>query len=615
MARLLLLSVCAALGACSDPPPAPRVERVDITNHLGPGGAADDVARTRAGLQSVLSDARDAWTIPVGGRAAWTLEPRAGEALDLSSAGALLVPKGPPAEGRVRLTLKGAGPVEFLFSTEVDLAQSPRAWIPWSLSGIVVREPLTIEMRADWIGAAPAGAENVRAAFELPRIARAAAPARAGAPNVLLITVDTLRPDRLGCYGYARPTSPNLDALAARGVRFESAYSSAPWTLPSYGSLFTGRLPGEHRAGIVTEREALYGTDTDSTSNATEVLRPDLATLAEAFAGGGWSTAMFQNNPYLSRAAGLERGFQRYVSYGSNARNGVDLALAWIEDRKGPWMLVLHLMDPHFPYAPPAPFDQRFAGRDVGTLENWPPDLAALRKERPSDEVARLSSDLYDGEIAFTDAEIGRLLGMLETKGIGKDTIVVLHSDHGEEFWEHGGCDHGHAQHEELLRVPLVVAWPGRVPEGRVVEPRVRALDLYATLLDLAGLPVPEDVESRSLKPLFDAGGDPRQVIAEAVHAGRREMKAILRGPLKLVARGADENRLYSLDDDPAERIDLAPARAQEVETLRRFLSTHHARSKEAAKHARELELDAEARARMGAIGYGGTAAPARRDR
>src|SRR5690606_14689244 len=116
-----------------------------------------------------------------------------------------------------------------------------------------------------------------------------------------------------------------------------------------------------------------------------------------------------------------------------------------------------------------------------------------------SDEVAQLSSDLYDGEIAFTDQQIGRLLDALGERGQLANTIVVLHSDHGEEFWEHGSCDHGHAQNEELLRVPLVIAWPERVPAGRVVESRVRALDLYATLLELAGIPSPDRVDSSTL--------------------------------------------------------------------------------------------------------------------
>jgi len=602
--RVLALLVLMFVAGCSDPVAPPAIERVELTAPATRSDARADVLRERAGDARVLSDARDAWTIPIGGRA--TIELGRYDAPDFGSAAGVVIPPGGPRTGFLKLECRVEGPGNFTWTTEFDLA-APDAH--WSSTRVTVPRPVAsgrIELTASWVGTPPPGAEKVRAAFEIPRGVRAKPVAPRGAPNVLVVTVDTLRPDRLGCYGYARPTSPRIDQLAARGTRFANAYSSAPWTLPSYGSLFTGLYPGEHRAGVVTERDALFGRDEDAPAKTTtEVLRADVATLAEHFERAGFGTAMFHNNPYLSRATGLERGFQRYVMYGSNAQNGVDRALSWIEDQgSAPWFGVLHLMDPHFPYAPPAPFDEQFAGRSVESIPEWPPNLAALRAGRPSDEIAQLSSDLYDGEIAFTDQQIGRLLDEIDKRGTLANTIVVLHSDHGEEFWEHGSCDHGHAQNEEVLRVPLVIAWPDHVPAGRVVESRVRALDLFATLLELAGIPSPNPVDATTLVPLFESTGAARPVIAEAVHAGRREIKAILRDNVKLVVRGATEIDYFGLAQDPGERANLAPTHPEHVEALRKSLLDHHARALEAGKKARALEFDEATRSKIRDLGY-----------
>ncbi len=602
-----VLFALAALGACSDPPAVLPVERVAVE---APALSADDAAelvRERTGVARIGSDARDAWTVAVGETVSVELPWRAGTLATIESAASVLVDRGGPRAGRVRLALGPKGGGDPWWSREFDLADDARSWRPVTHKVAGTGDRLPMELRAAWVGEPPSGAEKVRGAFELPVQARKRPGVRAGTPNVLLITVDTLRPDRLGCYGYGKPTSPHIDALAARGARFAITYSSAPWTLPSYGSLFTGLLPCAHRAGVVTERDALFGTDMDAPAKrTTELLRADLTTLAERFSSAGFATAMFHNNPYLSRESGLERGFERYVAYGSNAKNGVDVALDWIDDVRGaPWLCVVHLMDPHFPYAPPAPFDERFAGRKFESIPDWRPNLDTLRAGRPSDDVARLLSDLYDGEIAFTDDQIGRLLDELRQRDLADDTIVVLHSDHGEEFWEHGSCDHGHAQHEELLRVPLVIAWPGHVPSGHVAEDRVRALDLHATLLELCGLPVPGDIESRSLVPLFKAREAPRRAIAEAVQRGDREIKAAIDGPHKLVVRGAQES-VYDLDRDPGELSALAVPDAQAVARLRTLLREHRKCSDDGAKRARALELDADKRAAIQRLGYGG---------
>lgn len=604
--RRTSIALIALLVGCSDSSSlsvVPVIERVEVVARPPRADARADMLRERNGEERILSDARDAWTIPIGSRA--VIEFGHYDAPDLSTAAAIFVLPGGPTEGRVRFVLHAEGPATFDWNTELDVGDANAVW---STMGLTTPKPFDggrVEMSAEWVGTSPPNADLVRAAFMLPSGAHQVPVARKNGPNVLVITVDTLRSDRLGCYGYSRATSPNIDRLAARGTRFANAYSSAPWTLPSYGSLFTGLLPGMHRAGVVPERDALFGQDIDRPKKiTTDLLCAKVPTLAEQFAAAGFATVMFHNNHYLSRGTGLERGFERYVHYESNAANGVDLASKWISNHEGArWFAVVHLMDPHFPYAPPAPFDQQFAGVEVTQVPNWPPDLGALRKGKPSDEIAKLSSDLYDGEIAFTDQQIGRLLDELEKRGELANTIVVLHSDHGEEFWEHGSCDHGVTQNEEVLRVPVVIVWPENVPAGRVVEERVRALDLFATLLDLTGLRVPDGVESRTLRPLFTGSEVPRRAIAEAVHDGAREIKAVFDGLTKLVQRGADVN-VFDLAQDSTASMPTSGVDAKRIEELRAILSAHHRRSLEAAECSKSLEFDDATRARLKGIGY-----------
>src|SRR5262249_1070014 len=151
-----------------------------------------------------------------------------------------------------------------------------------------------------------------------------------------------------------------------------------------------------------------------------------------------------------------------YTSYQYTAQTGADLALEWISGcRGGRWFAFVHMIDPHWPYAPPAPYDTQFAKHAIDDLKDWPPELNALRAHVPDDEMKAELIDEYDGEIAFADAQIGRILDALEKQGLLENTLVVFHSDHGEEFWEHGSCDHGHTQYDELLHVPFALVMPG----------------------------------------------------------------------------------------------------------------------------------------------------------
>ncbi len=292
------------------------------------------------------------------------------------------------------------------------------------------------------------------------------APRKVAPRRVLLVYIDTLRADHLGAYGYGRDTTPWVDAVGARGAVHEQAWSVAPWTLPAYRSSISGRRPTGWTHG---------------------------PTLGERLREHGVATGALAANLYLSDAFGGARGFGMHrVEHLAPADAQVDRAIAWLDqhgDRDA--LLLLHFMDPHLPYEEPEPFRSKFAG---------PAPLSWRAGDRFLREAVRAPSaaskgwivDRYDNNIAFVDAQLARLQPHLRD-----DDLVVIYSDHGEEFWDHGGFEHGHSLHQELVQVPLVIAGPGVTP-GRLDAP-VSLLDITPTVLDWYGLDVPADLDGRSL--------------------------------------------------------------------------------------------------------------------
>jgi len=283
--------------------------------------------------------------------------------------------------------------------------------------------------------------------------------AATSAPNVVLVTIDTLRADRVGAYGHAAAETPTIDRLAREGVLVEDAVVQVPQTRPSHASIFTGRYPYEH--GI--------------RDNYSTPLAPGTPTLASILRQHGWDTAAFIGAYPVSRPSGLDRGFAvfddpfaagdattREARTERRAKEVVDKALAWlVRPRSGPFFAWLHLFDPHAPYEAPAPFGPRHARSP------------------------------YDGEVAYADAQVGRVLAWLDEKGLRRRTLVVVTSDHGEGLGEHGEDEHMFFVYDSTLRVPLVFSWPGRLPAGARVRGQFRSVDLLATVLELAGAPAP----------------------------------------------------------------------------------------------------------------------------
>lgn len=415
------------------------------------------------------------------------------------------------------------------------------------------------------------GAPVVRASVER----RAAVP-----PNVLLVLIDTLRPDHLGAYGYARRTSPFIDDLAADGVVFENALSQAPWTLPAVLSLMTSRYPCD--LGV------------PSPSEARSQLPPDSVTLAERFRAAGYRTLALSDHRAIDAPA-FGRGFEHFESL----PRGPFGDWGWIETDERvvleawerliapadsrPTFAYLHLYYPHAPYEPPAPFDAVF-GR--GALFMRPGSRAGV-------------INLYDGEILRTDALLARLLpAFWRLRPAPADTVTALVSDHGEAFWEHGRLGHGHSMHNELLRILFALHAPGRVPPGLRLAELAQTVDVGPTLLDVAGLDPVADPGLRGV-PLLARGLAtslaPRWVLSESPVQGP-QTRAIQTRTIKVI-RSGDAAVAYDLLADPGEQQALDLARVPGSAALDSILAATRLASRPAAMHPEQREA-------LEALGY-----------
>ena len=429
--------------------------------------------------------------------------------------------------------------------------------------------------------------------------------------TVVLIVVDTLRADHLGLYGHDRPTTPELDQWARKGVVFERAFAPSPWTLPSFGSIFTGRLPSEHRAGSFGRRRG------DKTPRRRRFLKlhNTVPTLAEDLAHAGWRTGAFVNNTFLHSRFGLDRGFQSYDYREANNRKlrradeVVEDALKWLDkvpEKEQRTFLTVHLFDPHLNYDPPPPFKGRFGGPPSETGASDFPDLKALRARiRDNKEIAwpelRM---LYDEEIAFVDEQIGRLLAGIAERGLWERALVLFTADHGEEFFDHGGFEHGHSFYNEVLRVPLVLWGPGIEP-GRSTR-LVSLIDLYPTVLQALRLEAPDDLTGRSFWPATTDSdvetGEPLLISERNLYG--RPQRALIRWPYKLVEHlRTGRTELYDLGSDPEELSDLSNSRPALTAELSDLLEQALVTAAELPDDT-EAELDETALENLRSLGY-----------
>jgi len=375
-------------------------------------------------------------------------------------------------------------------------------------------------------------------------------------PNVLLISIDSLRADRLGCYGNPRDTSPRIDALARRGVLFTNAWSTTSWTLPAHVSLLSGRSLLGH--GV---REA-------------RMIPASVPMLAEVMRSMGYQTAAFVSAPWLSSRFGFDRGFDLYDDFSvpftpdreSRMRAQATLSAPllapaiekWLrQTAKPPFFLFLHYFDVHYDYSPPAPYDSMFDpsydGPITGKRFHADPRIRPGMAKRDLDHLLAL----YDGEIRFTDDHIGRVLDLMQELGFLESTFIVLTADHGDEFFEHGGKGHHRTLYEEVLRVPLILSWPGRLAEGLMVEEPVSIVDVLPTILATLGQAPPKGAEGISLIPAA-TGRRPlptRALVSELyVKQNINLQVAVRRGDSKLIqSLNFPRRELYDLASDPGE--------------------------------------------------------------
>jgi choline-sulfatase len=404
------------------------------------------------------------------------------------------------------------------------------------------------------------------------------------ARHLVLVTIDTLRADRLSCYGSRTVATPHLDAIAAAGALAQDASVQAPLTRPSHVTILTGRYPAEH--GI--------------RDNVAPALAPEVPTLAERLKAQGFATAAFVSSIVLSRQSGLARGFD---TYSDRFEAGVDdarflntiqrrgdgptsEAIAWLETQASARTFVwLHLYDPHDPYEPPEPFATRYP-------------------EQP-----------YDGEVAFADELVGRLDAALERLGRRRDTLLVVTSDHGEGLGDHGEAVHGFFVYESTLAVPLVLRGPG-IPAGTRLATTTRSVDLVPTVLDLLGNPPDpsQKLSGRSLAaPLRGGPALPDEAtyaesLTPLLHFGWSDLRALREGRFKYIA--APRPELFDLKDDPGETRNIVATRPAKAEALRAALARRLTVERTtAAAPSAAAAIPPELLEQLGALGYvgGGT--------
>jgi arylsulfatase A-like enzyme/Flp pilus assembly protein TadD len=396
--------------------------------------------------------------------------------------------------------------------------------------------------------------------------------------NVVVITIDTLRADHLGCYGYKQIRTPNIDALAAEGARLERAYTPVPVTLPAHTAIFTGTYP------------TLSGMH-DFSGNK---LNPSQPTLASVLKQQGYATGAVIGSAVLDSRFGLNQGFDFYYDHFDFSRlqesnleemerpgNVVaDVALDWLgKNHKSKFLLWMHLYDPHYPYRPPAPYSEQYKDR------------------------------LYDGEIAFADAQVGRLITYLKAKGLYGNTLIVLTGDHGESLGEHGEKTHGFFIYNATLHVPVILHLPGAAAAKTVPE-LVSLTDLMPTVLQALKVEVPAKVQGHSLLALLTTkkDGDPRNLYAETflprLHFNWSELRSVETEKYQFIE--APKPELYDLAADPGETRNLyAEKKAVSGELQARLgaLVREYSADQELAQ---KTGLDPALMERLKSLGYAG---------
>lgn len=615
---LSLLTLSLAASACRHPGLAGAWERLDLTaleprvevSPFGPGGpqpyrslvaylgAAEVRDLTRvppntfavyphqsAGQVAALEQAaasRLAWRLSLGGEPRFSATP--------------LVDDQAPCACTFRMGVRAGGVVTELYRFAPQRPPPPApAAVEADLSPWAGQE---VEVLLEVDG--PAGGEARWGSPEVWSRRPAPAPQALGHPNVLLIGIDTLRADHVGAFrrgdepAWKGPTlTPAIDRLADSSDVWLDAYSTFNSTNPSFASILTGLYGKNH--GVYDLKTPLPAAHT---------------TLAEVFHGAGYATLAVISASHLGdHNSGLAQGFDRMVepTEHSAAERSVETAMDWIADGRRPFFVWLHLFDPHTPHTPPQPYASGFrpaTPSGLGPVASWIP----FRNPGPvvyDQPVLAGNSDLYAGEVAYTDHQIGRLLDFLASRGLLADTVVALVADHGENLGEHGLLDRHVGLWETTTHVPLLIHWPGKNRPGRRLPGLVQTIDLFPTLLDAAGLAAPES-DGSDLRRLTGEGhtGRPAVFSEHSNHLGARVRIA---AHCLMRSRGIPEipdgTHLFALGPDPGEEHDLA-GQGLEIEAQLSRVLDHWLGDRRPAPAAPSRQLTPEETERLRSLGY-----------
>jgi arylsulfatase A-like enzyme len=548
---------------------------------------------------------------PAGGEDHLVL--RSGESLTYH----LAIPAGAVLLGRTRAAGVGArGKLEVRVRADGEPEQDLPSFAAGAEGG-----PLRVDL-SDFAGRAAAITFGAQGDLLISRCRIAAEPAepsgasgRVEAENLVIVLIDTLRADHLKLYNRAtRVQTDYLDRLGAEAMTFERAWAQENWTKPSVATLLSGLYPETHR-----------------TKNDKHKLPSSVVLASEHFRALGFATAGFVANGYISHKFGFREGWdvwRNYVREGkaNRAKFVTDDAVAWLDrrPRDKPFFLYVHTIDPHVPYIPPRKYTELYDPEPYKGVVQARSTAKLLERvktgaARLSDRDKRHLEALYDGEITYHDDEIARLHEALDKHGLLEDTLIVVTSDHGEEFFEHGSVGHGHSVYEELLHVPLVFRLPGaEAGQAARCDAEVGLIDVLPTACEILGVECPPGMEGRSLVPLLEGACRDRwpQVTFADFLDGQRSARS---GRFKLIYRGLAKT-LFDLDADPDETRDLSDDLPIALAAMRDLLGQHQGRlstdvgspgakgsgkkSKKKEHKAEETDIDEETRKQLEALGY-----------
>ena len=435
-------------------------------------------------------------------------------------------------------------------------------------------------------------------------------------PNIMLITVESIRADHVGCYGYDRPVTPHIDALARQATRYSRAHAVTSWTLTSHASMFTGLYPTAHQV-----------------VGPTDQLGDAYTTVAELLAPAGYQRAAVVSGPYLSRKHNLNQGFGLYndspITPGGDKAAAKDITNTKVEagvndflrhkrSTSRPFFLFVYIWDPHYDYIPPPPFDQRFVPQSAEPIDVTGYEIGGTVTQNATPAQMDYVIAQYDGEIACTDAMLGRFWATLKELNLWDSTAILLTADHGESFFEHGTKGHKNDLYVESLHVPLIIKSPDQ-RIGRVDDRLVNLIDLHPTILELAGVDPGPTIHGRSILGVPRSTTDPvyfeletswyftRRTTGEK-YKKSEHWRAVLAGDRKLIHQEEDGRwELYDLTADPAEQSPLIATGDEEKARLRALLAAWHTSVKAVAaayEAGGEADLSPDDVKRLRGLGY-----------